>query len=462
MRFEHKKAPWYHKSCPELAGKKDELNLPGGCKMNYNQNNKIAQITSQTLIIGVDIAKYNHVARAQDFRGLEFGKPYIFENTSSGFEGFLAWIQQLTQKHGMEKTIIGVEPTGHYWLNLAHFLKEKAIKLVVVNPMHVKKSKELDDNSPTKNDVKDAKVIAQLVKDGRYAEPNIPQGVYAELRVARKIRDLLFVDLQVVQGQIHNWIDRYFPEFLTVFKDWEGKAALQLLKLNALPHEILELSDDEILTHLKQAVQRSVGKSKVRDLKHAASISIGIREGADMAKLELSTLLAKYTLIKERFEELDSKIDGLLEQIPGVDQMLAIKGIGRDTIAGFFAEVGDLNYYSHPRQIIKLAGLSLKENTSGKHKGQAKITKRGRKKLRALLFRVAMPLVAKNSAFKALHEYFTQRPNNPLKKIQSLIAICNKLIRVMFAIGKKQCEFSEARMLSDIPHMGVTSVAVAA
>ena len=135
---------------------------------------------------------------------------------------------------GWKSTIVGVEPTGHYWLNLAHFLKEEAIKLVVVNPMHVKKSKELDDNSPTKNDVKDAKVIAQLVKDGRYAEPNIPQGVYAELRVARKIRDLLSVDLQAVQGQIHNWIDRYFPEFLTVFKDWEGKAALQLLKLHAL------------------------------------------------------------------------------------------------------------------------------------------------------------------------------------------------------------------------------------
>jgi transposase len=142
--------------------------------------------------------------------------------------------------------------------------------------------------------------------------------------------------------------------------------------------------------------------------------------------------------------------------------MLAIKGIGRDTIAGFFAEVGDLAHYSHPKQIIKLAGLSLKENTSGKHKGQTKITKRGRKKLRALLFRVVMPLVAKNSAFKALHQYFTKRTNNPLKKMQSLIAICNKLIRVLFTIGKKQCEFSEERMLSDIPHMGITSMTVAA
>ncbi|TYS71620.1 IS110 family transposase, partial [Sutcliffiella horikoshii] len=49
--------------------------------MNYNQNEKIAQITSETLIIGVDIAKFKHVARAQDFRGLEFGAPCHFENT---------------------------------------------------------------------------------------------------------------------------------------------------------------------------------------------------------------------------------------------------------------------------------------------------------------------------------------------------------------------------------------------
>lgn len=82
-------------------------------------------------------------------------------------------------------------------------MKENKIKFVSVNPLHVKKSKELDDNSPTKNDVKDARVIAQLVlvKDGRYTEPTIPQGVYAELRVAKKIRDLLTDDLQTVQRQ---------------------------------------------------------------------------------------------------------------------------------------------------------------------------------------------------------------------------------------------------------------------
>ena len=172
-----------------------------------------------------------------------------------------------------------------------------------------------------------------------------------------------------------------------------------------------------------------------------------------MAKLELETLIEKYEFLQSKFEELDARMDGLIDQIPGVSQMMAIKGIGRDTVAGFFAEVGDLNEYSHPRQIMKLAGLSLKENTSGKHKGQTRITKRGRKKLRALLFRVCMILVAKNSAFKALHAYYTQRPDNPLKKMQSIIALCNKLIRILFAIGKKPFEFQEEKMLRDIPHM---------
>ncbi|WP_048687477.1 transposase, partial [Bacillus sp. 220_BSPC] len=122
---------------------------------------------------------------------------------------------------------------------------------------------------------------------------------------------------------------------------------------------------------------------KIRALKEAANRSIGILQGAAMAKLELRALLEKYDFIQMKFKELDYQLDQLLDHIPGVTQMLEVSGIGRDTVAGFFAEVGDLRDYQHPRQIVKLAGLSLKENTSGKHKGQTKITKRGRKKLRA-------------------------------------------------------------------------------
>ena len=106
-------------------------------------------------------------------------------------------------------------------------------------------------------------------------------------------------------------------------------------------------------------------------------------------------------------------------------------------MAGFLAEVGDLRRFESPRQIQKLVGLSLKENSSGKHKGQTTISKRGRSRLRAILFNAVIPLIATNAEFRELHRYYTTRTVNPLKKKQSVIAISCKLIRVFYAILTK-------------------------
>jgi hypothetical protein len=70
-----------------------------------------------------------------------------------------------------------------------------------------------------------------------------------------------------------------------------------------------------------------------------------------------------------------------------------------------------------------------------------------------------MPLVAKNCAFKALHHYYTKRSSNPLKKMQSLIALCGKLIRILFGVLKKGHRFSEEKMLQDIPRFTEVSLA---
>lgn len=86
------------------------------------------------------------------------------------------------KKNGMEAVAPGMEPTGHYWFNLGAFLQDRGIQPLHVNPYHVKQSKELDDNNPTKNDRKDPKVIADLVNEGRYSKPYIPKDIYAEVR----------------------------------------------------------------------------------------------------------------------------------------------------------------------------------------------------------------------------------------------------------------------------------------
>lgn len=422
--------------------------------MNYTQNQRISQITESTLIVGVDIAKHKHVARAQNDRGFMYGKAFSFPSTRQGFEAFCHWMKNLMTEHEKTQLLVGMEPTGHYWMTLAAFLRSRQIPVVVVNPMHVKKSKELDDNSPTKNDPKDARVIAQLVKDGRYSAPYFPTGVYAELREAVKIRDHLSCELQRIQAKVHNWLDRYFPEFLTVFTSWEGKAALETLKQFPLPENLIQAGAFEVLATWQKSIKRGIRPKRAEDLIEQARHSIGLQEGMKMARLELKTLLTTYETLQQQMEEVMKEIEDLLCDIPGVPHILTILGIGVATVAGFFAEVGDLSRYQHPRQIQKLAGLNLKENRSGKHRGKTRITKRGRPQLRALLYKAIRPLVAKNPVFKALHTYYTTRQENPLRKQQSLIALCCRLIRIMFVLARKQINFDMNKMMKDTPLCG--------
>ncbi|OMD33844.1 IS110 family transposase, partial [Paenibacillus borealis] len=122
------------------------------------------------LIIGIDIAKFTHVARATDYRGIERGTYLAFSNDLEGYEKLFQWMQALRVQFNKTDVIFGVEPTGHYWFNLALWLQEKQLELVLVNPFQVKRNKENRDNSPTKNDVKDALVIADMVKNGYYSD----------------------------------------------------------------------------------------------------------------------------------------------------------------------------------------------------------------------------------------------------------------------------------------------------
>ncbi|MFZ3591858.1 IS110 family transposase [Bacillus sp. DJP31] len=427
--------------------------------MNYTQNQKISQITPSTLVVGIDIAKDKHVARAQDDRGIEFGKRLFFENRIHGFETLVEWMEKHKRENQKNHVIIGVEPTGHYWLNLAYYLTAKGYDFVLVNPMHVKKSKELDDNSPTKNDTKDAKVISQLIKDGRYSVPNLLEGIYAELREGVKLRDQLTKQLLIIEGRIQNCIQRYFPEFFDVFGDWEGKAALCTLRLFPFPHQIVEYTPEEILLEWKPFVKRGVGIKRATRLVDKARKSIGITIGLTFAKRELESLIDQYDLYKEQIGKLDQELEALVVELPGAKELINITGLGPITVATVFAEIGDIRNYSHPQQLVNLAGLSLREHSSGKLKGQTRISKRGRGRLRRALYLAIRPLVAHNPTFKALHQHYTKRPENPLKKQQSLIALCCKLLRVFFVIGQRQCEFDGSKLLQGLPQIATLQAA---
>ena len=118
-------------------------------------------------------------------------------------------MEELSAKHGKTAVIPGMEPTGHYWFALGKFLQDNGMRPVHVNPHHVKKSKELDDNNPNKNDRKDPKTIAGLVNEGRSSSPYIPTGVYAEIRNLSNLRFQSQEELTRAKKRLDGWLNSH-------------------------------------------------------------------------------------------------------------------------------------------------------------------------------------------------------------------------------------------------------------
>ena len=137
-------------------------------------------------------------------------------------------------------------------------------------------------------------------------------------------------------------------------------------------------------------------------------------------------------------------------EIPHAENIIEISGIGGNTLSGILAEMGDISRFDDVKEIQKLSGLGLVACSSGKHKGETKISHRGRKRLRYWLFQAAKSVVAHTEEFKELHTYYTTRPENPLKKMQSLIVIACKLLRIIYTMLKTGAAYDPKKMMMDI------------
>ena len=403
---------------------------------------KLEAITPSTLIVGVDIAKELQWARFVDYRGLELGKALKFQNNNNGFASILASIESICKGKKLADVIIGMEPTGHYWKPFANYLLIHGLTVVMVNPYHTKRAKELDDNSQTKSDKKDALTIAKLIRDGRYYEVYMPQDIFAELRVLSTSRISLMKRFNALKNTITAVMDEYFPEIITVFKDpLKGKASMQILKSCPFPSLILGLGVEGVLVEIKKAVKKTVGRKKAEQLVEAARNSIGVNYGTVSAKLKLGLMIEELELLIKQLDQLEDAMGEALADTGYRKIILGIPGIGVVSAASFFGEIGDPMRFDDPRQISKMAGYNLIEDSSGKNKSGTAISKRGRKNLRSVLYQMALTMVAVNNEMKEFYAYLKERKDNPLKKKQALVVISKKIITLIYNLVKKQVEY---------------------
>ena len=417
--------------------------------MTKSQNLKFDAIENTDAIVGIDIAKNVHWAGIILPNGKEIKKSFSFHNNRKGFESLVETVKNVLTMLNFEKAIVGMEPTGHYWKSCARYLKKiEWIKVVTVNPFHVKNAKEFDDNSQTKNDKKDCMTIARLIKDARFFEPYLPEGIWAELRNLSNTRAELVRKQNAVKCRLVATIDEYFPEYTKVFKNVLSRTSEEILKECPFPEDIKSIGKEELLKHIKKTVKRGYSKKQVETIYELANESIGTTEGIEGARFQLNMYIEESALLEKQIKMTEEELERQLRETGFYESLISIQGIGIVSAATFVGEVGDINRFDSYEQIRRYAGLNLVENSSGNHKGKTTISKRGRSLLRSILYRMAFTMVNQNKEIKELYRYLITRKENQLKKKQAIVAVIGKILQIIYAVVTKNEEYKATRVFT--------------
>ena len=428
----------------------------------FDKNKKLTFIDDDMLILGCDVGSETHYLRAIDTRGRELSKSvFSFSNSLEGFQSAKDWALKLAAENDKNQIVLGLEPTGHYWFCLTTWMISNGISVVQVNPYAVKQTKELEDNSQLKDDRKDPKLIANLVKDGNFGMPYLPEKLYAELRRLSMFRDQLNEDRIRFLNRLHREMKIYFPEYKDAFGKFDGAFSLEVLRKAPFPEDLIELGRDGIKQIWHDAKLRGRGYSKAEGILKYAGESVGIKDGADVSRMAVKWFVERIIELDEQLSDIEKQLNQKCKEIPHAENILEISGIGENILSGILAEMGDISRFDDVKEIQKLSGLGLVACSSGKHKGETKISHRGRKRLRYWLFQGAKSAVAHAGEFKELHDYYTTRPDNPLKKMQSLIVIACKLLRVIYTILRTGTKYDPKKLLSDIKRQEKQTVVAA-
>jgi len=417
--------------------------------MKNSTTKKLKSITEGTLLVTIDMGKMKHTGYYRFSDGTE-GKPFEFFNSRNGFEEFWWRVCQARRSGNLAKVVVGFESTGPYAEPLLHFLRNRDVHLVQVNPLHTKRLKELQGNSPSKTDQKDPKVIADIIELGHALTVIIPEGTVAELRRLTQARERSIQRMSMLMSQLQDLIFLIFPEFMTVMKDITIKSTQYLLKNYPTPQDIVQQGVNGLAHILKKVSRGRLGKERAEALYEVAVESVGIREGRESIVFEIKEIISVIESIERFVKEIEKHMSKHLKDVPYSRCILSMKGIGEITTAGLIGEMGDFRKYRTISEVIKHAGLDLFEISSGKHKGKRRISKRGRPLLRKLLFFASINVVRKGGV---LHKQYQHHLEKGMPKIKALIAISRKLLSIIFALVRDHsmyiAQYSKTQQLKE-------------
>ena len=417
-------------------------------KKDYSkQLEKRQSIKESTLVVGVDIGRQFNAVGFMNKEGKVLGKYPKVYNSRAGFDYFVKIVEETKAKHGLTDVLIGLEPTGHYWRNLAYFAKSRGYAVRFIRTTALKHQRELDESSSAKNDLRDAITLTNITREGKYIDTVIEDGIYRQLSTLCKVRERIKRYNVGSKNTLAAALDDYFPELRKIFWSTNSRGLWAILERCPFPEDLLKVKVSKIRNIIAKSSRRSkTAYDKAVELHRAAKESIGLKNIGISDRYRIKICLQEVKRTEEMLKEIQNEMKGLLNQIPYAQYILSIHGIGPLSAAMFLGELGDPGNFKNARQIIKYAGYDPQEKDSGQRVGRKRISKKGRWLLRKTLFFMGMRVVVKDGYFKEYYQRKLEAKNrfgHLIKKKEGLCAVVIKLIKVMFALMRDRRMFDD-------------------
>ncbi len=386
------------------------------------------------LYVGIDVSKDRSSAHGIDESGRNCFS-FFFDMDSTGFDSLLKTIHKTCP----EKTriLVAMESTAFYHLNLYSFLNAQGVKAVIVNPLLISNFSKLSLRK-TKTDKKDAETIARflLVHQASITQIDISKN-QQDIRDLSREREALTREISVMRVGIRRLLQTTFPELERLCNPFT-KAMLHFIKQYPSARSVMAARPSSVTKRLKQAKWSKMLKFSADEIIEAAKISVACvspaKEFILQGKLEtMEHLEQRKKLISKILTEFcEASMLSDLEIITSID------GINNGTATTFLAEIGGMDKFASHRNLIAYAGLDPTVYQSGKYEGRSRISKRGNRHLRRVIWIMTGSAIVHNPVFKA---YFQKKKDEGQAPKKAIFATSHKLLRTIHAMLSQRTHF---------------------
>jgi transposase len=192
-------------------------------------------------------------------------------------------------------------------------------------------------------------------------------------------------------------------------------------------------------------------RQRLEEVWEKAGESIGCEEVPGVNH-EAKIMVEGLKQIRAMIKETEDQIKELCEQFPEYHYILTIPGFGPDVSSKVLGAVGDPDRFQNGKQVLKMGGLDLSADRSGKDSDKAipQISKRGKADLRYALYQAALIASLKN---RDVMIYYTNkiRGREREKGIQMKmrVKLSAKMLLIAWTLMKKKEAFDPAYLNVD-------------